>query len=99
MQFVAKTQSRPFKTEDEYVPSEFQIITKDKVKVSETLKRNIFLEKQEFVNAIKAMEEKLGYYQYQISEHRLNTIRNDIDNLKTHIAAYKHTLSEMENVK
>ena len=99
MQFVAKTKSMPYKAEDEYVPSEFEILPDSKIKVSEIIKKNVYLDKTQFKNAIKAMEEKLGFYQYQISDHRISVIKKDIEVLMNHIASYKAALIKLEKSK
>lgn len=96
MQFVAKTQAIPYKTEDEYVPSKFTILPGKKVMVSETSCKNIYLDKSQFIAAIKAMEEKLGFLRYQISEERINVLKKDIALLITHMNEYKKVLATLD---
>ena len=79
------------------MPAKFEILSDQNICVTETMQRNIYLSKEEFMKAIKAMQEKLGYFKHQISEQNIARIKNEIKVLEDHISAYKAQMDKFNN--
>ncbi len=79
MQYIATTQAKPLKIEDDIFPEPLTLSKEGNVIITE--KRKIHLSKTEFLKSIKALNDKLGYLRYQISEDNIIKIKQQINDL------------------
>ena len=91
MQYVDVNQATPTKIVDCEVKEPLKLEGEEVVLVEQ---RRIHFSKQEFFKSMKAIDDKLGYLQYQISQDNISRIQQQIDDLRKKKGLFENFRSE-----
>ena len=81
MEYIQKVKPKPYKIVPIFVPNEYEFLSDGNIKVTETIKKEIYLTKEEVKKVIISINDKINFHKFEISKGRLEAVNKDIKNL------------------
>jgi len=96
MQYIEKTKGTPYKMERHPIPSIFEWMPNGDLKVTETIKRDVYFKKEEAIKAKNQIDNKLGFHKYELSEEYKEIVQRDINTLQQASDEWTEALNKLK---
>ena len=91
---MPKVKPKPYKIVPIFTPNEYEVLPDGNIKVTEVIKREVYLTKEEAKKAMISVDDKIKFHQFEISNGRLEAVKRDIKNLTELSDSWKKVLKE-----